>query len=242
MLRPTLLALAAAVAAALPAPAQTVDEVIARSLEARGGLARLRATQTVRMRARATQGGRTNSLVIEMKRPGRFRADFEAEGRPAVMAWDGREGWGISPVSRRPAALPEEAARGMVDRADIDGPLVDYAAKGHKVAIEGKSEVGGRYAYRIRVAKKSGDVEYHFIDERSWLPVRIESRQVGPRGPVVAWTSFRDYREVAGFLWPYTIENEIEGMPDGQTIRIEAIETNVEIDDARFSLAANARD
>ena len=242
MLRHTVLILAATAVAAVSAPAQTLDEVIARSLEARGGLERLKATQSVRMLARVTQGGLTTPLSIEMKRPGRFRADFKAEGTPGVMAWDGREAWGLSPVSNRPERLPDEAARGMADRADIDGPLVDYAAKGNRVAIEGKSEVGGRYAYRIRVTKKGGDVELHFIDERSWLPVRIESRQVGRRGPVVASSGFRDYREVAGFLWPYTIENEIEGVPDSQTIQIEKIEANVEIDDSRFSLPRSRRD
>ena len=241
MFRITLLALAVSAAAAVSTPAQTVDEVIARSLEARGGLARLKATQSVLMQARVTQGGHTTPLTIEMKRPGRFRADFKADGAPAVMAWDGREAWGLSPVSHRPERLPEEAARGMAERADLDGPLVDYVAKGHRLAIEGKSQIGERYAYRIRVTKKSGDLEYHFIDERSWLPVRVESRQVGPRGPVVAVSNFGDYREVAGFLWPYTIENEIEGVPEGQTIRIEKLEANLEIDDARFSLAASTR-
>jgi outer membrane lipoprotein-sorting protein len=242
MLRTTLLALAASAAAAVSSPAQTVDEVIARSLEARGGLARLQATLSVRMQARVTQGGHTTPLTIEMKRPGRFRADFKVDGTPAVMAWDGREAWGLSPVSHRPEPLPEAAARGMSERADLDGPLVDYAAKGHRLAIEGKSQVGEHYAYRIRVTKKSGDVEYHFIDERSWLPVRVESRQVGPRGPVMAASNLGDYREVAGFLWPYTIENEIGGVPEGQTIRIDKLEANVEIDDARFSMAARARD
>ena len=39
-----------------PAAAQTVDEVIARSLEARGGLERLKAIQSIRMTGRCPPG------------------------------------------------------------------------------------------------------------------------------------------------------------------------------------------
>lgn len=237
MLGKTLLGFTTALLLAIPAAPQTVDDVIAKSLEARGGKERLKAIRSLRILARTRQGETSVPLTIEMKRPSLFRADFKVEGVAAVMAFDGRVAWGLSPVSRRAERLPEEAARGMADRGDIDGPLVDYAEKGHTAQLVRNETLDGHDTFKIRLTKKNGDVEYHFIDALSFLPLRIESRQQGREGPVVASSSFADYRPVAGFLWPFRVENEIEGAGESQTIRIESVAPNVEIDDARFSMA-----
>ena len=93
MLRKPLPGLLLAVLAA-PAAAQTVDEVIAKSFEARGGLDRLRAIQTIRVTGRMSTGPTKALMVIERKRPGSFRAEITVQGVRAVQAWDGVTAWG----------------------------------------------------------------------------------------------------------------------------------------------------
>jgi hypothetical protein len=236
MLRKVLSSLALVVLAS-PAAAQTVDEVIARSLEARGGLERLRAIQSVRMTGRVTAGDRTMKTVVETKRPALIRIDTTVDGVRAVQAFDGTTAWGISPMGTgRPEVLPAEAASAMAEEFDIDGPLVDYRAKGHKVELLGKVQVGGRETYEIQVIRKAGGVEHHFIEVSSGLPVRVETRRVVRGAEIEGESEIGDYREAGGFLWPFSIRSGARGRPERQTLTVETIEINPVLDDARFRM------
>jgi len=90
-----------------PAAAQTVDEVIARSLEARGGLERLKAIRSIRMTGRVAAGDRQMTTVVEAKRPALIRVETIADGVRMVQAFDGKTAWGIPPMGTgRPEVLP----------------------------------------------------------------------------------------------------------------------------------------
>ena len=169
MLRKALPGLVLAAVLAAPAAAQTVDEVIAKSFEARGGLDRLKAIQSIRMTGKMTMGPMEMPMVIEWKRPASIRFDVTVQGALAVQAYDGTTGWAISPMGTGLAErVPLEAAKQMADQADLDGPLVDYKAKGHQVELLGKEKVEGKDAFRLKVTRKGGGVEYYFIDAESW--------------------------------------------------------------------------
>jgi hypothetical protein len=237
MLRRALPGLLAGAVLAVPALAQTVDEVIAKSFEARGGLDRLRAVQSIRVTGRMSMGPTEASIVVERKRPGSIRAEVTVRGERAVQAWDGVTAWGIPPTgSGRPEALPAEAASAMADEADVDGPLVDYRAKGHQVTLLGRQMLDGGDAYKIEIRKKDGAVETHFLDARSYLTVRIEGKRT-VRGTLVEGESILgDYREAGGILWPYSIKSGARGNPEKQTLTVEKIEVDPALDDARFKM------
>jgi len=238
MLRKALPGLLLAILAA-PAAAQTVDEVIAKSLEARGGLDKLKAIQSIRMAAKMSMGPMELPMVIEMKRPGNFRADITVQGTVAVQAYDGAHAWGISPMGTgQPEPMPAEAAKEMVEQADMDGPLVDYKAKGNLVELVGKEKVEGSDAYKLKITKKDGDVEYHFLDADSYLPVRVEARRTIRGTEIEGESTLGDYKEAGGFLWPYSIQSGAKGRPEKQSLVVEKIEINPAIDDARFKMPA----
>ena len=71
------IALALCLAAPLSTSAQTVDEIVAKHLEARGGLDRLRAIRTVRTIAHELEG---NFAVVEEKRPNLIRTTVLSSG------------------------------------------------------------------------------------------------------------------------------------------------------------------
>jgi outer membrane lipoprotein-sorting protein len=237
MLRKALPGLLLTAALAAPAAAQTVDELIAKSLEARGGLDKLKAVQAVRMTGRMSMGPMELPMVIEMKRPASFRADITVQGTLAVQAYDGTTGWGISPMGTGQAeALPADAAKEMADQADLDGPLVDYKAKGNQVELLGKEKVEGSDVYKLKVTKKDGDIEYHFLDAESYLPVRIEAKRMVRGTEIEGESTIGDYKEAGGVLWPYSIQNAAKGRPEKQSITVEKVEVNPAIDDARFKM------
>src|SRR5246127_3387676 len=85
-------------------------------------------------------------FVMEMKRPGKSRIEIEFAGKTAVQVYDGTNGWKVRPFLNRKEVEPftAEEAKAEEGRGQLDGPLVDYAAKGTTVELEGVEAVEGR--------------------------------------------------------------------------------------------------
>jgi hypothetical protein len=240
MLRKALVGLVAGATLAAPALAQTVDDVIAKANDARGGLEKMKAVQSVRMKGKMTMGpGLEAPITIEMKRPRNARMEFTIQGMTGVQAYDGQQAWGISPMgSKQPEPMPAEMAKELDNQADIDGPLVDYKAKGHQVELVGKEKVEGSDAWKLKVTLKSGDVQHIFLDADSYLEIRNESKRTIRGSEMELENTIGDYKEVGGLLWPHSIQSGAKGRPEKQSFAFESIEVNPTIDDSRFKMPA----
>jgi hypothetical protein len=231
--------LAAACFAALPAtlPAQTLDEIVARHVKARGGREALSALRTVRMTGRAVAGSGREAIVRrEWSRPGRLRTEFAFQGTTGVYAWDGARGWQVSPLDGgfEPKPLTPEAAELMAEQADVEGPLVDWKAKGHKLTLVGKKALPVGEADEIAVTLKSGVVRRLFVDRATGFVVRSESTRKLRGHELVFETVFGDYRETGGVFFARTIETGVQGRPQRLRVTVDSVVTNTPIDDSRF--------
>ena len=239
MLRKALYGLLAGAALAAPTAAQTVDEVIAKHLEARGGEAKIKAVQSMKMTGKMTAGpGIEAPITLEMKRPASVRLDITFQGNIGTQAYDGKTGWGISPMSAKkdPEPMSAEDIKDMEEQGDMDGPLVDTKAKGHKVELMGKEKVEGSDAYKLKVTLKTGDIRYVYIDADSYLELKTEAKRTVRGSEVETESVSSDYKEVGGLILPYTIQQGAKGQPQKQTITVDKIELNLPIDDARFKM------
>src|SRR5262245_39577232 len=136
MLRKTITGLALAVLMASPAVAQTVDELVAKNIQARGGTDKIKAMKTARTTGKMVMGqGMEAPFVMMEKRPNLTRMEFTFQGMTGIQAYDGKNGWGLMPFmgKKEPEAVPDDQRQLMEEQADMDGPLVDYKTKGHKV-------------------------------------------------------------------------------------------------------------
>jgi len=224
---------------AAPAGAQTADELVNKNVQAKGGIEKIKAIQTLRMKGRLNQGGFTARVGQELKRPEMLRSTFTVQGMTAIQAYDGQTGWQISPFQGRkdPELLGEDDLRDLVEDADMDGPLVDYKAKGNAVEYLGHDTVDGDDVYRLKCTLKNGDIVYYYLDPDSSLEIRTE-RQQFIRGAVrERQTDLGSYKPVAGVMYPYSIESGPKNNPAVRAkITIESIEANVPIDDAAFKM------
>lgn len=237
MSKKILLGLAAAVALALPAAAQTVDEIIAKNIEARGGMQALKAANTMRMSGRMTVGpGLEAPFVLEQKRPDRMRLDITFQGMTGTQAYDGGSAWMVMPFmgKKDPEKVPDEEAQAFSEQADFDGILVDYKDKGHTVELLGKEPIEGSEAYKLKVTLKDGAIRYIYLDADAFLEIRTEGKRKIRGSEVEGESSIGDYKEVAGLMLPHAVESGAKGSPQKQKITIDQIEINVPIDDARF--------
>jgi len=88
--------------AAVPlAHAATVDELLAKNLEARGGADKVGAVKTLKSEGKLIFGGQFElALTQYAKAPDSVRSEASIQGLTAVQAWDGKEAWQISPFFR----------------------------------------------------------------------------------------------------------------------------------------------
>lgn len=240
MLRKALLAIAGAALLA-PASAQTLDEILAKNLEARGGADKIKAVKTVRLTGRMTVGpGLEAPVVMEFKRPTKMRMDFTIQGMTGSQAFDGKGGWQIMPFQGNPNPEPmsPDDIKDAEEQADIDGPLVDWKAKGHAVELVGKEKVEGTDAWKLKITMKGGDVRYVFLDADAYLEIRGEGKRKIRGTEMETEQTISDYKEVGGLVMPHAFEGGPKGSPMRQKITIDKIELDVDIDDARFAMPA----
>jgi outer membrane lipoprotein-sorting protein len=133
---------------------------------------------------------------------------------------------------------PDEA-KSEAEKAGMDGPLVDYAAKGTKVERDGVESVEGRDAYKIKLTTKTGNVQHVWIDAKSFLDVKVEGTQRRMDGRMRnVWILQRDFRAVQGLMIPFVLETAIDGFPQTHKIVIDKVAVNPKLDDALFNKPA----
>jgi len=236
------LALAVLVLSA-PAHAMTVDEIVARNVDARGGEAKLRAIRSLRLTGKARFGDGDTieaAFATEDERPGRVRTEITFQGLTGVDAYDGHDAWRTQPWEGRrdPFRLSADETKPLAHDADLDGPLVDWRAKGHRVEYLGTEAIDGTHAQKLRVTLADGDVEVHYLDPDSFLEIRVDTTHHVRGVEEVNETDLGDYEQVAGVWIPFSIASGRKGGPKTSHIQIEHAEANVAIDDAVFHFPA----
>jgi hypothetical protein len=250
------LALALTFSAILPwcALAQTVDEVISRNLEARGGLEKLQAVKSIVMTGKMLDVPLTEDLqpagpgtempvTIQFKRPHSIRMEITLKGQKGVQAYNGEKAWGTRPGSTEPEAFSEEdggmsAATEMLlkELSDIDSPLLNYKEKWNKVELAGKENVGGAEAYKLKLTPKEGYVRYAYIDSKSYLTTKT-TRQ---NPDFLIETYYGDYKPVQGVMIPHSIENKIDGQTFNR-LTLEKADAGAALDDSLFKMPSKAQ-
>ncbi len=233
-----LLAAAAACCLAIGASAQTVDEVIAKNIEAHGGLEKLKAVHSLRTTAKLTQGSFRAEFLQENKRDDKVREEFIIQGLAQIQAYDGKTGWQISPFGGRkdPELLSQDDLKSLVVDSDIDGPLIDYKEKGNKAELVGHDSMEGTDCYKIKLSMSNGDVRYYYLDTDSYLDLKVEI-QTTIRGALQeSELYFGDYEKVNGIYYPFAVEQAQKGSASRTQLSVEKIEQNVPLEDSLFTM------
>jgi outer membrane lipoprotein-sorting protein len=222
--------------------AQTVEDVIASNLRSKGGLEKIKATETVRMTGSVVardMAGRdhTGTMTMVAKRPNLMRRDADVDGQRIVNAFDGSALWmaiGTAP----PQQVPTNQNAYSAQDAEFDSVFVDYKDKGHKIELIGKETLDGVPVYHLKVTKKGGPPQDYYLDAETGLEKKISVTGRGPDGSqMVNVTEFSDYRSVDGSMVPFVSKQRQNGTLIA-TITVDKAEFNVPIDDAMFRMPA----
>ena len=230
----------------LAAPAAlgyTADELAAKNIEAKGGIDKIHAIQSVRLSGKMIISGGMLQLdyVAIIKRPRSVRYEAKLQGLTEVQAFDGSQAWQINPFQGRkdPEKLSADDAKGMgEDAADVVGPLVDYREKGYRLESLGSEDVDGTNAYKLRLTRPNGDLMYVFLDPDYFLEIRTLSRRIEHGVPNETITDYGDYEKVNGVYVPLSQESGPKSSTDRQKVQFDTAEFNVAVDDAEFHFPA----
>jgi hypothetical protein len=222
--------------------AQTADEIIAKNIQARGGLEKIKSLQTLRTTGKIAMGGMRISFVEENKRPFKVREEQILQGMVGVDAYDGKIAWHVVPWEGRkdPDLLSADDRKGLIEDADIEGQLVDYKDKDHRVEYVGHDLVEGTDCYKLKLTLATGDVRYYFIDCDTFLELK-EENEINIRGTVrYTETFYGDYEKVDGIYFPFALETGNKGDTDRVRITVDQIVVNSPLADSRFTMPTAA--
>ena len=255
--------------------------IVEKNVAARGGLQAWRAVQSMSLQGRLGAGGNRRATVpvpipdqkssrqalptrpaeevqlpflMELKRPGKMRMELQFNGQTAIQVYDGANGWKLRPFLNRRVVEPYTTEEMKVSslQADVDGYLVDYAAKGTQIELVGMEKVEDRDTYKLKLTMKNGQAIHDWIDAQTFLEAKVEGqprRLDGVYHPVEVY--YRDYRPVSGLQIPHILETKVlqvartaHGFKDPlvpiEKIIIEKVVVNPKLDENHFSKPAIA--
>jgi hypothetical protein len=220
------------------APPPSIEELVTKNIEAKGGDAALNAIQTVRFEGKliVNQGQVELAYTQTKKRPGKVRADAVLQGMTLVQAFDGSSGWKIYPFQGRkdPEKMSADDTKSLIEDAEIGGPLVDGKTNGSTITYVGVEDVDGTPAHKLKVVRKNGDISYVYLDPDHFLEIRILDQRIEQGAQIEVETDLGDYEKINGVLFPFSIESGSKGSTDKQKIVLEKGEANIPVDDALF--------
>lgn len=187
-------------------------------------------------------------FVMDLARPRKSRVELEFKGQTAVQVYDGTNGWKLRPFLNRLTVEPYSAEELKLAsmQSELDGPIVDYAAKGTRIELDGIEKVEDRDTYKLKLTLKSGEVTHVWVDAKTFLEAKLEGqprRLDGTDHPVEVY--YRDYRNVNGLEIPFLLETRVlpvtktllgrdTPVPPEKTL-LEKVEINPKFDAALFS-------
>jgi outer membrane lipoprotein-sorting protein len=221
--------------------AETVDEIVAKNLQAKGGAEKWKQVSSVKMTGKVTMQGMELPLTVYAKRPHYTRQEMTIKDQKLVQAFDGTTAWLINPMtgSEAPQELPAPVTEMMKKTSDFDGPLLDYKAKGNTIELVGKEKLGdadGTEVYHLKVTMKGGDIHHYYLDASKGIELKKgQEVDLGTGEKQTLETEMSDYRQVDGVLVPHSIRQMMNGKPVAQ-MSIDKVEFNAVVEDTLFRM------
>jgi outer membrane lipoprotein-sorting protein len=213
--------------------AQTVDEIVAKNIQAKGGPEKLKSVQSMKLTGHLSARGAEAPFTIWSKRPNLARQETTLQGTSMVRGFDGTTAWMMAGTQAQEVVGPEAAS--TKEQAEFDSPLLDYQAKGNKIEFVGTETLQGATVYHLKLTTKSGQVQQYYLDAQTGLEreTSVTLDQGGQQ--IVVVSDLSDFRDVNGLKIPFAIKQSVNGTPLTQ-LTIEKAEFNVPLEDAIFKM------
>jgi hypothetical protein len=215
----------------------TLDDVVAKCIEASGGEKAYKAINTIKITGKMHVQGLEAPIIAYVKRPDMGRIEVVFQGMQIITAFNQASGWSINPLQGETEAkkMPEDVYVKLKENLDVDHDFIDYQKKGHTLELMGKEELEGTPVFKIKMVKKSGDIKYMFIDAEYFLVVKQISKVKRGENEIESVEILGDYREENGIMMAHSTETKVNDKTVQQST-IEKVEVNLPMDDMLFQM------
>ncbi len=214
------------------AKAQTADEVIDKMITAIGGKEKMLALNSVKLDGSLSVQGFDIGVVITILNGKGSRTDITVPGQSdGFRIMTPTKGWNFLPFQGMSA--PEEVTEDVVKAGqaalDLQTPLLNYAAKGHKVELLGKDKVDNADCYKLKITYKNGKSATLYIDAKTYYKVKSVSTMNINGTDTEVETTYADFKKTPeGYVFPYS-QTGMSG-----TITFSSVEVNKPVDENIF--------
>lgn len=193
------------------AQAQTVDEIVNKHVEARGGKANFDKLQSVVMEGSMNTQGTDVNLKFTRVAGKLSRQDINvpAANMSGYDITTDKDGWTFmpfmgqtSPVEKTGDALKEAQKQLAVISDDA---LIGYQDKGTKIELQGKEDVSGTDCFKLKMTSISGDSSTIYVDPATYQITRISTVKKFNGMDIPATVDLSDYKDVGGIKFPFTM-------------------------------------
>jgi outer membrane lipoprotein-sorting protein len=233
------LVLAVCVFSSLMLLGETLDQILAKNYESRGGLEKLKSIQTVKIKGKIVQSMMNLEMPLELwyKKPNKIRMESSFQGRKVVQGYDGKIAWWIMPFlgTDDPQEMAEDQAREVKEMAESMDPLVDYKDKGYKLELVGKEDMEGTEVYKLKMTRKNDKIEYYCLDTESGIELKNSSYRKQGDSEILVETYSGDYQEVDGLMMAFQMEVKANNQTS-VSMTFSEFKFNEDMDDSLFSM------
>lgn len=219
------------------ANAQTVDEIIAKHIDAIGGKDKISQVNSVIVESTTEVMGNQAPTKISIVNGKGYRSESDFGGQNMVTVITDKGGWMINPFAGAsdPTALPDDQYQQRADDIYAIDPLYNYAANGAKAELAGQESVGSVNAYKIKFTNKYGKETVFYVDPSTWYVIQAVTQAEAMGQQVTVTTSLSDFKKTDfGVVFPYKMHMDM-----GQfalDITTNKVEFNKDIDPKIFEM------
>ena len=211
--------------------AQSADEIIQKNIFASGGIDNWKKINSIRSTGTITAGDKEIPVTITILNKKGTRLEYRMNGLTGYSILTVKNGWTFNPFAgqTKPEPLSEETVKLSQDGLDVEGDLMGYKAKGHKVSYIGKDTAQGTECYKLKVILASSKEETMFISTSDYYLIR-SVQEIKANDKITAQTvNYSNYQILPeGIAFPMSLDN------GNGFIAIDKVEINIPVDEHIF--------
>jgi hypothetical protein len=215
---------------------QTADEIIAKHIDAHGGLAAWGKVDAIKVTGMFTAFSLENEYSSVKTKDGSYFADLYLGEKRVIEALHQGAGWTIDPWQDMEYArrLNSGELNVLMQKAEFITPFLNYQDKGYSVDYTGMDTLDGMIMHRLNLTRPNGKSETWYLHADTFLEYKCESEWVDFARTMPAESYFDDFRSVEGLVFPFFVERTF--WQRDRILLIENIEINPTVNFEKFQM------
>jgi len=178
-------------------------------------------------------------VIFYRSRPNKYMMKYDVADLTAYRVFDGENAWFTAPWRGTvvPTLMPDDQALNLRLTADFDDILSTWKIKGHTMVLLPNAKFNDKDHFILEMKyKDSENIDVFYIDKQTYLLSKIEMTRKNGEKIDKNETVFMSYKSVGGIMFPFLVENYVNGFK-ASSIEYDEIILNVKLADDQFLMS-----